>query len=54
MIMCPWHRCFPVNLAKLPRTPFFTENLRATVSGTRTLYIKGYFLLLVEIAVQRK
>ena len=23
-----WHRCFPVNLAKLLRTPFFTEHLR--------------------------
>ena len=23
-----WHRCFPVNFAKFPRTPFFTEQLR--------------------------
>ena len=23
-----WHRCFPVNFVKFPRTPFFTENLR--------------------------
>ena len=23
-----WHRCFPVNFAKFPRTPFFTEHLR--------------------------
>ena len=22
-----WHRCFPVNLAKFPRTRFFTEHL---------------------------
>ena len=22
-----WHRCFPVNLAKFLRTPFFTEHL---------------------------
>ena len=24
----PWHRCFPVNLAKFLRTSFFTEHLR--------------------------
>ena len=24
----PWHRCFPVNLAKFLRTPFFTEHFR--------------------------
>ena len=24
----PWHSCFPVNLAKFLRTPFFTEHLR--------------------------
>ena len=23
-----WHRCFPVNVAKFLRTPFFTEHLR--------------------------
>ena len=23
-----WHRCFPVDFAKFPRTPFFTEHLR--------------------------
>ena len=23
-----WHRCFPVNFAKFPRTPFFTEQRR--------------------------
>ena len=23
-----WHRCFPVNFAKFPRTPFLTEHLR--------------------------
>ena len=23
----PWHRCFPVNFAKLLRTPFFTKHL---------------------------
>ena len=23
-----WHRCFPVNFAKLPRTTFLTEDLR--------------------------
>ena len=23
-----WHRCFPVNFAKFPRTPFFTKHLR--------------------------
>ena len=22
-----WHKCFPVNFAKFPRTPFFTEHL---------------------------
>ena len=22
-----WHRCFPVNFAKFPRTPFFTKHL---------------------------
>ena len=27
-----WHRCFPVNLKKFLRTPFFTEHLRATAS----------------------
>ena len=27
-----WHRCFPLNLAKLLRTPFFTEHLRANAS----------------------
>ena len=25
-----WHRCFPVNIAKFLRTPFFTEHLRTT------------------------
>ena len=24
----PWHRCFPVNLAKFVRTPFLIEHLR--------------------------
>ena len=24
-----WHRCFPVNIAKFVRTPFFTEHLWA-------------------------
>ena len=23
-----WHRCFPLNFVKFPRTPFLTENLR--------------------------
>ena len=23
-----WHRCFPVNFAKFPRTPFLTEHIR--------------------------
>ena len=23
-----WHRCFPVNFAKLLKTPFFIENFR--------------------------
>ena len=23
-----WHRCFPINFAKFPRTPFLTEHLR--------------------------
>ena len=23
-----WYRCFPVNIAKFPRTPFFIEHLR--------------------------
>ena len=27
-----WHRCFPVNFAKFPRTPFLKEHLRATAS----------------------
>ena len=27
-----WHKCFPVNLAKFLRTPFFTERLRTTAS----------------------
>ena len=28
----PWHKCFPVNLVKFLRTPFFTEHLGSTVS----------------------
>ena len=32
-----WHRCFPVNFAKLLRTtPFFTEHLWATASVSQT------------------
>ena len=27
-----WHRCFPVNLAKFLRRPFFTEYIRTTAS----------------------
>ena len=27
------HRCFPVNFAKFLKTPFFTEHVRASVSG---------------------
>ena len=27
-----WHRCFPVNFAKLLRTPFFTEHHWTTAS----------------------
>ena len=23
-----WHRCFPVDLMKFPRTPFYTQHLR--------------------------
>ena len=42
-----WHRHFPVNFVKFLRTPFFTEQLRATASvvfvfltmDTLTLYI---------------
>ena len=30
-----WHRCFPLNFAKLLRTPFFTEYFRATASVCR-------------------
>ena len=27
-----WHRCFPVNFAKVSRTPFLIEHLWATAS----------------------
>ena len=33
----PWHRCFPVNFAKFPRTPFFTEHLRWLLLCSETL-----------------
>ena len=33
-----WRRCFPVNLAKFLRTPFFTEHLR-------WLLLEGYHIL---------
>ena len=37
-----WHRCFPVNFVKFPRTPFFTEHLWTTASepGRETLLKK--------------
>ena len=43
-----WHRCFPVNFAKLLRAPFlqntfFTEQLWATASITITITISILF-----------
>ena len=32
-----WHRCFPLNFAKILRAPFFTEHLQTTASGKTTL-----------------
>ena len=32
-----WHRCFPVNFSKFPRTPLFTEQLRRLL-----LYLNQY------------
>ena len=32
-----WHRCFPVNFSKFPRTPLFTEQLRRLL-----LYLNKY------------
>ena len=33
-----WHRCFPVNFMKFPRTPFFTEHLQwLLLKTTRTM-----------------
>ena len=37
----PWHRCFPVNFVKFPRTSFFTANLRRTAS---IFFIPCYFI----------
>ena len=35
-----WHRCFPVNFAKFPRTLFFTEHPRwLLLSGIMKVYI---------------
>ena len=31
-----WRKCFPVNLAKFLRTPFFIDHLRWLFLGTRT------------------
>ena len=31
-----WHRCFPVNFAKILKTPFLTEHLWTTVSVCQT------------------
>ena len=39
-----WHRCFPVNFAKILKTPFLTEHLWTTVSVYQTTnhtYIYG-------------
>ena len=32
----PWHRCFPENFVKFPRTLFFIEHLWATASEEYT------------------
>ena len=35
-----WCRCFPVNIIKFPRTPFFTEHLWTTASSTYRTQLK--------------
>ena len=44
-----WHRCFPVNFVKFPRTPFFTEHLRTTASVFRKRPPRRCLLTLQEI-----
>ena len=34
-----WHRCFPVNFAKILRTTFFIEHLRRLLLLTKTIVI---------------
>ena len=31
-----WHRCFPANFAKFPRTPFLTEHLQCLFFSVQT------------------
>ena len=35
-----WHRCFPVNFAKLSKNTIFTEHVRTTASRIKGLYTK--------------
>ena len=44
-----WHRCFPVNFVKFPRTPFFTEHLRTTASESSKQYAFYWALTIVDL-----
>ena len=39
-----WHRCFPVNFVKFPRTPFLTEHLQWLLLLLETKYIPKHFM----------
>ena len=44
-----WHRCFPVNFAKLLRTPIFVEHLRWLLLHVLNIYTYlGYFILTIQ------
>ena len=51
-----WHRCFPVNFVKFPRTPFFTENLRRLllttgISDRKNSIVEGPHITLVRLLI---
>ena len=41
-----WHRCFPVNFAKFPRTPFLREYLRWLLLDLKCLYFLNILKIL--------
>ena len=49
---CLQHRCFPVELAKLLRTPTFEENLRTTASETCSNFTRNALSRLLTLLTQ--